>query len=346
MKRDYIVRLGLDLRRGVQSFSVDEKTYNASEATDALRAALVEANGGETKFNWKTLRRNKVEIFEIIEELVPAIIQEGLTGNEFWNSHVDYKNLAEGDQNLFSVDDGSLFVVAEVADGIATPRRQRIGKSTDVSVTTTTHAIRIYEEFSRFMAGRIDWNELCNKVASSFQKAVWQDIYTAFSGVAATSKSAGANGALGTDYIPTAGTWDEDSFLDIIGHVEANTGKKPIVLGTAAALKKMTTAVIADSAKESLYNEGYYGKFYGYDVIKLAQAHTAGTDTFAIADDALYVVAGDDKFIKFVDEGEAIIDDRDFTNNADMTIEYRMIQKWGVAVVFAAKGFGKFTLSA
>lgn len=334
MDRNAIVRLAMDLNKGVKTFSFEENTYSANEAVEVLRQALVDANGGSSKFDYKSLRRNKVEIFEIIEELVPQIINEGLTGNEFWNSHVDYKNIALGDKNEFFIEDAADFVVSTIADGIATPRRQRLGGGTRLTVDTSVHAIRIYDEFSRFMAGRIDWNTLCNKVAESFQKAIWADIYTAFGGVVANIQT-------GTPYKKT-GTVVETDLMDMIAHVEASTGKTAKIIGTQKALNRITTVALAnntsDLAKNDLYNQGYYGKFYGTDIFKLDQAHVPGDkNTFILTDD-IYVIASDDKFIKFVDEGETIIDDRDWTQNADMTIEYRMLQRWGIGVIVASDG--------
>lgn len=341
MDKNAVVSLALDINKGVKTFSFEEKTYSAREAEDVLRKALIDANGGSAKFDFKTLRRNKVEIFEIIEELIPRIVNEGLTGNEFWNTHVDYRNIALGDVNEFFVEDDTDFVVSVIADGIATPRRQRIGAGTKVQVETQIHAIRIYEEFTRFMAGIIDWNKLCNKVAEAFQKAIWDDIYTAFAGAVANSPY--------NDSYQTSGSVEEDEFIAMINHVEAATGKTARVLGTQAALKKLaaatTTNFVAASEKEDIYNQGYIGKFYGTDCYKLQQRHAAGTDNFLFDDNVLYVIASDDQFIKFVTEGDTIVDDREWTQNSDMTIEYRMFERWGVGVAVAPKSIAKYTIA-
>lgn len=343
--KNAIVRLGIELKNGAKTFSYEGRDFSADEAVDVLRQALIDANGGETTFNYKSLRRNKVAIFEIIEELVSAIVQEGLTGSAFWDEYVDYRNMRDGDLNEFTAEDASTFVVAEVANGNATPRRQRLGKAEKVSIKTTVHNIRMYEHFSRFMAGRIDWTKLCDKVAEAFQKEIWNDIYVAFSGITAKDVIGGDPDG---KYIVTAGSYSDDTLIDIIAHVEAATGKKAVVFGTQAALKKLNGTALANAsekAKEDLYNQGYFGKFYGTDVFKLNQMHIPGTDNFLLEDDVIHVLAGDDKFIKFVDEGETIIDDRDWTENSDSTLEYRMSQKFGAAVLFSSKGYGKYKFS-
>ena len=338
MDMNAIIKLALDLTKGVQSFSYAGKEYSASEASEVLRQALKDANGGSSKIDYKSMRRNKVEVFEIIEELVPAIINEGLQGNEFWTSYVDERNLALGDQNDFVVPDNHTFVVTEIADGIATPRRQRIGKSTTMTITPTIHAIRMYEEFGRFMAGRIDWNELCNKVANAFQQAIWSDIYTAFNGI--TSSTTGMN----STYVKT-GVWDEDTMLTLISHVEAATGEVASIVGTKAALRKVTSSVLSNEARDNSFNYGFYGKFYGTPEVAVPQVHSVGTDTFVLSDSDIYIIAGDQKFIHFVNEGNATIVEKDGTVNADLTVEYLTIMKWGVGVCFAEKSFGKYTIS-
>lgn len=339
MDKKAIVDLAYDLRKGEKTFSGEDKSFNASEAQDVLRKALIEANGGSAKYNRKTMRRNKVEIFEIIEELVDVIINEGLTGNEFWNRFVEYKNTAAGDKNEFYAEEDTGFVVTTIANGIATPRRQRLGAGKKTSIDTTLHAIRIYEEFQRFMTGIIDWNKLCDKVAEAFQKKMWEDIYVAFS---AATPSFGISAS-------TTGTATEDDLLELIADVEAATGKKAVIYGTQSALRKISALILAgsgvsDKAKDDMYENGYLGKFLGTDVFKVDQVRNIGSDSFMLADDVIYVIATDDKFIKFVDEGDTVVDDRDWTQNADMTLEYRMFRTWGVSVFFSDKGFGKYTI--
>lgn len=332
-----IVKLALDLKRGVQTFNYDEKTYSASEAVDVLRQALISANGGSTTIDRKTLRRNKGEIYEIIEQLTDAIIHEGLQGNEFWMNFVDYVNVKLGDRNEFVARDNSLFIVSEIADGIATPRRQRIGKSTSVSVKTSIHAIRMYDEYTRFMAGRIDWNDLVDRVAKSFDNEVWTDIYTAFHGITANTVG------LSETYIKT-GTYSDDALLDLIQHVEAAMGENAVIIGTKKALSKCTGANLCEEAKTNMFKNGFYGMFNGTPMVALKQFHEKGSDKFVLDDNCLYVVAGGEKFIKFVEEGDVYLDDRDVTRYNDKTIEYFMEKTWGVAIMISGK-IGKFTFA-
>ena len=98
----------------------------------------------------------------------------------------------------------------------------------------------------------------------------------------------------------------------------------------------MTTAVVSDEAKSDLYNIGYYGKLAGTDMIAVKQVHKTGTDTFMLDNNKLYIIAGSEKPIKVVNEGEGLIVNGDPTDNSDLTQEYTYIQNWGVGVIFSS----------
>ena len=96
-EKNSIVKLATDMLHG------KVETYDSKSSEDVLREALIAANGGSSKLNVKALRRNKVEIFEIIEELVPLMVNEGLKGDEFFMNYVEERNLAEGDSLLLPI---------------------------------------------------------------------------------------------------------------------------------------------------------------------------------------------------------------------------------------------------
>ncbi len=333
MDKNSIVRLALDIRHG----TVPAEYANQGNPSDVLRQALIEVNGGSSTFNYKTLRRNKTEMFEVIEELVPVLTREGLQGDEFWNNLVEDRNIAAGDQNDFTAEDNTLFVVAEMADGIATPRRQRIGEKTTVTVPTSVHGIRIYEEFARFMAGRIDWNDLVDRVSKSFTAKLREDVFAVFKGI--TDNTPGLNNT----YVKS-GTYDEETLLGIVEHVEAATGETAMIYGTKAALRKVQSAVQSDEAKSDYYSAGYYGKVAGVPMIAIKNRHKVGTDEFIIPDDKLWIIAGGDKPIKYVTEGEAFVVEKDGTTNADLTLEYTYVEKYGIGLLVNQK-LGVYTLA-
>ena len=306
------------------------ENFSAKQTSDDLRNAFIEMNGGSTKLSPKTFHRGN-PLFELVQELIPVVIEEGIqTETNPIFGIVEYRNINEGDSQEFVVDGDANFVVASAANGIRDVRRQRITGGETVKVPTEMKAVRVYENLGRLLAGRIDFNKFVDGVAKAFKDYIAERAYDAINGMSAAT--AGLDGT----YVVT-GTYSEDALIALIDHVEAATGKTAKIYGTRAALRKLTTAVQADSAKEDLYNIGYYGKFNGTDMICLKQAHKPGTSTFALNDNKILVLAADDQPIKVVNEGDGLLAEREATGNADLTQEYVYMQGCGVAAICAAK---------
>lgn len=326
MDRNDILSVAIDTIRG----HVDAK-FSSKQTSDELRAAFVELNGGSTKINPKTFHRGN-ELFEIVQEIIPVIIDEGIkTSNNPLFNLVEYRNIAEGDVAEFDVEGKANFVVANAAAGIQGVRRQRIVDGGSVTVTTETKAVRVYENLGRLLAGRIDFAKFVDGVAKAYVDYVAEAAYTALKGL--TTSTYGLN----STYVKS-GSITEANLLTLIEHVEAATGKKATLMGTKTALRKLGSSITYSAELNSdLYNDGFIGKFFGTSCVAVPQSHKVGTDTFAIQDDALYVVAGEDKPIKVVNEGDGLMIERDATLNNDLTQEYVYIQKMGVGVLVAEK---------
>ena len=331
-----IVKLAVDAYKG------NVEKYSVRQSQDALRQALVEANNGKTTLNYKDIRDGKCNgLFTLIEEILSNTIVEGLQGDEFFNAMVDFRNVAEGDQNLFLVEDNNLFVVAEAADGTQGIRRQRLGGVSETSIPTSLKVVRIYEELNRVLAGRVDFNMFIQKVAESFRKKMLDDIYALWSGATAAQMG-------GVTYFPTAGAYDEGALLELVEHVEAAAGgKQATIIGTKAALRNLKESIQANGAKDELHNMGYYGKFYGTPCVAVPQRHKVGSTEFVMDDKVLTIIAGDDKPLKVVYEGDPIVLMGDPMTNADFTQEYLYGEKYGMGIVLAGNntGIGRYDMN-
>lgn len=326
MERNDILSVAIDTIQG----KVDTKFSN-KQTSEELRNALIDLNGGSTKINPKTFRPGN-ELFEVVQELLPVMIEEGIkrTTNPLFNL-VEYRNIAAGDVAEFDVKGEANFVVANAAAGIQGVRRQRIVGGTSITVPTQTKAIRVYENLGRLLAGRIDFDEFVDGVAKAYENYVTDLAYTTLAGI--TSSTQGLNAT----YVCN-GSISEAALLTLIEHVEAATGEKATVLGTKTALRKLGASITYSAEQNTdLYNQGYLGKIVGTPCVEIPQAHKVGTDTFAIANDALWVVAGDAKPIKVVTEGDGMMILREAKDTADLTNEYVYIQNVGAGVVVTEK---------
>lgn len=331
-----IVKLAVDAYRG------NVEKYSVAQSQDTLRQALIAANNGKTALDYRDIRDGKCNgLFTLLETILSVTVVEGLQGDEYFNSLVDFRNVAEGDSPVFYVEDNNLFVVAETADGTQGIRRQRLGGVSETTIPTTLKTVRIYEELNRVLSGRVDFNTMINKVAESFNQKLLNDIYTLWTGATATQMG-------GTTYFPTAGAFDEDALLDLISHVEAAAGGKPAtIIGTKKALRSIKESILSDGAKDELHNMGYVGKFYGTPVVATPQRHKVGSTEFVLDDNILTIIAGDDKPLKVVYEGNPIVLMGDPMTNADFTQEYLYGVKYGTGIVLAGNntGIGRYEIA-
>lgn len=240
-----IVKLAVDAWNGkVTKYSVDQ-------SMEVLRQALIEANGGSTTLDYKRIRDGKCgEVFALVETILSKTIWDGLQGNEYFFNLVEYRNMPEGDKNIFVTEDSHLFRVDEMADGTQTLRRQRLSGRSEFSIPVKRKGVKIYEELDRVLAGRVDFNSFIAKVAESFQAKMNEEIASAWTG--ATAEDMG-----GTAYFPVAGAFDEDALLECIAHVEAAAGgKNATLLCTKKAARKLAPSVHGADSQSDLYNMG------------------------------------------------------------------------------------------
>ena len=331
-----IVRLAVDAYHGTQT------KYSVGESMDTLHQALVAANNGSTILNYKDIRDGKcVGLFTLIEEILSRTVVEGLQASDYFNSLVEYRNVALGDKNLFYVEDSNLFTVADAADGTQGIRRQRLGGMSETSIPTSFKVVKIYEELTRVLSGQVDFNRFIQKVSESFQKKILDDIYSLW--ISATADDFG-----GTTYFPAAGAYDEDTLLDLISHVEAAANGRPAtIIGTKKAIRNLAPAIQGNDSESDIYNLGYYGKFYGTPVVALPQRHKDNSTDFVFSDNLLTVIAGDDRPIKFVNEGQSTVLMGDPMQNMDLTQTYMYGEKYGLGIVLAGgnAGIGRYEMT-
>lgn len=329
-----IVKLAVD-----SYFGRATGNYSKDDNMETLRQALIEANGGSTTLDYKAIRDGQCKgLFSIVEEIISKTVIEGLPESCPLFDYVEFKNIKAGDTNLFVIKDEGVFVVAEIAEGTQGLRRQRLTGGEEFSVKTQLKGIKIYEELRRILAGRVNFNELIDKVSEAFQKKIREDMYK--------SVVSAFEGTVEPFTNPVAGTFSEEELVKIIDHVEATTGMKAKILGSKQAVRKIQNVRGADSnsAKEDMYAMGYYGHFYTTPILVMENGHKPGTTEFILKDD-LYIVAGDDKFIKFVTEGDTLIIPGDPLHNADLSQEYFMAMRYGVRTLLSANCLGVYKLA-
>lgn len=308
-------KLCIDAYRGVPT------AFAEGNPTDVIVNKIKEANNGSTTIDYKAIRDGKCpELFAVIEELIDVALDVAALDNSPLADMIETKNGEWGDKPEFLVSDNSLLTVDVVANGTQGIRRQRLIGGQKVTLTPVNKAIKIYEELILILSGRIDWVEFVNRVAKSFERELYVSVARQLNNLSTARFT-----------VTASGSPSESGLLNLIEKVEAATDKTAYVLGTRTALRNFTMSQIGEKVKDDHYDMGYSGKFNGTDCIRLKN-YLDAAGNFVLSDTRVYVIAGDDKFIKHYVEGEPIVIARDAADNADLTQEYTAIRREGIAV--------------
>lgn len=278
----------------------------------------------------KAIRRHQPEVFELLEETLENLLVSGWGDNPFFMEWVDQRNLADGDQNVFYVDEQAVLTVSRFSGNHHNLIRQKLGIGESFSVTTDWYGIKIYEEFELFMAGRRDFANMITKVYEAFDRKINDMIYEAF--MSADTK-------LPTD-LKIKGKLEADKLIEKVQDLETDTGKEIVICGTRAAISKVIalspSAWISDEMRNERHTTGTLGQFEGIRLMVIPQVNEQGTRNKKLDNSKLLLmpVDPDNKPIKLVNEGEAIVKQiNDGETNQDMTYEYELMQKLGINVV-------------
>lgn len=353
-KYENFQRLVHNLNRGEDIFEYDEngneRKVSRSDANKAIRKVFMEICGlsEDDLKSRKTRKRaeaaHKNEIFEIIEEEIDFKINEGFQDSEWFNNFVEYRNLALGDAVEFEINRNSLFIVGDYSgDNHDITMQQYPGGST-VTVKTSAKTIKIGKDIDLIILGRVDFTKWIDKVAESFVQYVQKMVYDEV--IAGSDK-------LPSQYVQTGAlsSATKEEFDLLIEDVSVANNSEVVIMGTKTALKKITALADVDWAsngqKDSIADTGRLGAYEGTTLVEIPQRLDVATQTKVVDNNVLLIMpVVDDKFVKFVDEGETEI--FEVTEKAQLVDDfdtYEMSRHLGADVVLG-QYFGKWVIEA
>lgn len=318
----------------LQKLSMDAYTgkvdkFSVENAETLIREKLTECVGG--KWNYRNFKKNEHDFYALIEELI-TINLSNLTVEAF-GDWVEVKDFELGDKIEFIVENTNLFQVGNIATGTNTIRRQRM---LDSKLPTTAYklSIAIYEEFDKFIAGRIEWAKLVDKVGKSFNREIALQISRAVQNAYSTIHT----------NLKFQGTYSDAQLSKLIAKVKGLTGQDVAIYGTSEAVENIEGAnCLADLADRRAY--GYVKEFKGTPVIELPQTYDAINNTWGVRNDILYIVPAGEKIVRCGFEGEAmVIENTDGTNRNDQQIEYKFQRMVHLGVLSTAR-FGAMVIT-
>lgn len=317
------------------------------EANDKIREVIFEVMGVDENSKKSEIRRalrsHKGDVFAILEETLDDLLESGWDNDPFFNEFVERKSLNLGDTNEFYTEQDIILTVSELSGNHHDLIRQKLGHGKSFQVKTSWYGVKVYTDLEMFMSGRIDWAKLVQKISEALAKKADDMIYTSFMGAGAllpNSSQFNKTGALTADKL---GTLCED--------VATATGEEVVIMGTRAALGKLTAIGdvdwISNSMKEDLHKTGRLGYWNGYRLVELKQVFAPNDTSVKLVDNNKLMVmpSGENRFIKMFNEGDTQISESTDGSKMDKTIEYECQTKMGVATLIQ-KYFGVYNITA
>ena len=295
--------------------------FDKESANEAIKNIILEAAGCADKWDMYKFMENKYKVFAIMREILTPVVSEAVC-NRF-DAWVDIEDIALGDTKEFDVMNMDLFEIGYVADGTSELRRQKLvnGK---LAMTQFQLGAKIYTEFDDFRRGRVNFNEMINRLALSFEAKIGEII------VKGVEAAYGKNGA----FTNVAGAFDKNTMLEIVQKVEAKAGKEAVIYGTKAALAELAgeNGALADAALEEIRHMGYLGVWNGVKVVEIPQFINRKNE-LALSDKLLYVIPDGTKIVKLLFEGDVdVIEVADPAVRKDMQFEYMFMRRLQLGV--------------
>ena len=307
-----------------------EDGIDAKDANDKIVSMFKQIIGCDEKSTKseirKAIRKNQQVLFDLIEEVVPNLLQSGWQDNPFFNEFVETRNIDIGDQNVFYTEDETILSVSKVSGNHWDLDRVKLGKGTTFSVTTSWYGIAVYEEYERLLTGASDFARFVTKLYEAVDRFVNESIYQAF--VSAAEQLPGGAGG--------SGQWVKTGALDAAAKV---------ALSKLEGMQDINW--ISSNMKEERYTTGKLGYWEGVRLVEIKQGFRLNDTTQRLVNDQqLFIMpVGDNRFVKVVNEGQPEMRQvQDNTTNLDMTYDYSYMFKMGVGVQIGLR-FGVWNIA-
>lgn len=325
------------------------------EAEDKLREVSLKIFGltkdSSHRERERAYRDHARQYFDVIEEVTDWTVSTGLKENEWFNALVNYKNLKEGDTNLFVNEHEEVILsIARMGKRHHDTMLQRLPENTTYSVETDVYGAAVGADIDRYLIGQEDWTKLVDAITKAFvvkiQELIFAEILEAPKKLPAQSEFV-QTGALNTT--------NRKKFNKILQNVSvANDNADVVIMGTMVALQELENLIdvkwVADSQKEDIAKMGRLGNYGRYTLVEIPQRFARNDVTKSMyKDDTLFVFAtGDNKLVDMVDVGETLIEeitDRGTANSniADI-MKYEVQRELGVSTRIG-RYFGSWTIT-
>lgn len=348
---DEVKNLMFDLYKGELSDGITK-----SEAENKIREVSLNIFGLTKDSSKRDRKRAYAEygrqFFDVIEEVTDFTVSTGLKDNEWFTTLVNYKNLAEGDENLFYNEHEEVILsIARMGKRHHDTMLQRLPEGTTYKVETDLYGAAVGADIDRYLIGQEDWTKLIDAITKAFVYMTQNLIFTEL--LEAPKKLPVQAGFVESGALAEA---TRSKFNKVLQNVSvANDNADVVIMGTMVGLQELENLIkvdwIADSQKNSVANIGRLGNYGRYQLIEIPQRFAKNDVTKTMYDDnVLWIFAsGDDKLVDMVDVGETLIDEISERGEAngriDDIMKYEVQRELGVAAR-VGRYFGQWTITS
>lgn len=276
--------------------------------------------------DFNTYRRNKLDIFELMQEVIDEVAPNRI--RDAIGMFAEVKTYGQGQKARFSIKKGrnnvKRFITRVGLGGVF----ERVRLDSDfLDVATHAYGGSAYVELEQFLDGSMNFAELTDLIIQGIEDAIYKEIQAAL--IATYS-------ALPTANKHTANAFASAEMKRIINTVKAYGGNATIVCTPEFAGTITPDAnFIGDADKADVRDQGYIGRFHGANVVVMPQSFEDANNTTKVfnAQYAFIIPTGgsaDEKIVKVAIEGQSVVKD---VENADQSMEFQAYKKVGTAVL-------------
>lgn len=303
------------------SYSANE-SYTSEQVNDALRAqfALLAPD-------YKSFRRNKNTIFELIEETIDDILPARVMNQ--YMQFADVRRVAQGDKAIFrqriteAARKRAKTFVTKV--GLAGRYETFMLDGRELTVETSAIGAACRLGFEEFLDGRLSFGDLTDVIVEGMDEYIYEEIAKA---LAAAMEELPANNKV------TASSFDEKSMDKLLQISDSYYGGNSAIYCTYEFAAQMipSDARMSSDMKSTLWNRGYLGDYKGHQVIIMRQSMVDATNAEKVIDpsNAYIIPTGAEKPVKLAFEGNTAV--RTVEDNDDWSTDMQTYMKFGIAI--------------
>lgn len=311
------------------AYSCGETNYSYNELNEELRNQFQELAG-----TYSLYRRNKNDIFEIIEQTIEEVFPNKVL--EAYSQFAEIKTFKQGERPVFterisarSKRRAKRFIGKVGLAGIYEAFRLD-GQSYEITTNAIGGAAQI--GFEEFLDGRVDFADVLEIVMEGLDECIYLEIERQLLGAAQVLQTQQTNGTL-NNYIEGNGFVEQ--FMDDKIAIVKSYGQPTIYCSYEFAAKMVPTdARMSENQKDALWANGYLGNYKGVNVIVLPNAVEDETNKNRVLDPsyAFIIPTGAEKPVKIAFEGTTIVDEY---TGYDRSREIQVYKKVGVRAIFS-----------